>query len=385
MTDNQLILHNQAAYVLRYLSGILPNLERMIAVYYNKEKKSLSALSIEGNKRDISLLEFDEQFDYHGLESLRQSGNKQNWVAEHDLPFVEKTHSSPVQKDVFSEPDNSVLITRSRNPYDRKADLYILFFNRDATNFGPVRNGEILDTSSKNIIENLVYNTIVFAKEMHRDSLDEYEKYRHYLARLRDKLKMNSAELSLSRKEQGKFKLEFANFILNKIRHGGLVNIGFSPEAERVIEAFAGSLKEMELWIREAFDFARFSDFDPHKAMLIIEDWHFGESPGKTELQAPDEEIVEMRYYKTYSLLNRLEQAANKVVASRRKLTGAAVGQAMEQAISAPAISDALKKHRARIISLMEKYPGRWSLIRTEFKPVTNILESKGTKRKMTG
>jgi hypothetical protein len=58
-------------------------------------------------------------------------------------------------------------------------------------------------------------------------------------------------------------------------------------------------------------------------------------------------------------------------------LTGLNVGSACSTPISAPAISDALKKHRNKILTLLGLYPDRWNLIRSEFKPLINVISTK--------
>ena len=63
-------------------------------------------------------------------------------------------------------------------------------------------------------------------------------------------------------------------------------------------------------------------------------------------------------------------------MAKNMDLTSANVSNAFATPISAPAISDALKKHRNKIITLMNKYPERWDIIRRDFRPVKNILAS---------
>ena len=375
MTDNQQLIHLEAAYILQNLEGILPNLEKMVAVFYDKDKRGLSVMAGDINHPDLVTLEFSEDFDYYALTRLRNATNRSLWMEESDLPF-NKVSVHPTQKELFHETDNSILLTRLRNRYDKNSDLFILYFNRDASNFGPVRNGDILDTTAKTVIESVVYNAILFYRKQRENQIKDFTKYKTYLGRLRDKTKIIAAKQNKTTEEVKKKKLDFANYILHKINDSKKIDISFSPEAENLIVDFQGNFVQMEIWIKEAFDFAWFSDFDPNSLMLIIEDWHFKDIE-IAELPKEEDDIVEQRYYKTYSLLNKLEKAANKVVASRKKLTGAAVGQAMENAISAPAISDALKKHNKKIVSLMEKYPNRWTIIRTEFKPVLNVLESK--------
>jgi len=194
---------------------------------------------------------------------------------------------------------------------------------------------------------------------------------------MRDKAKFFESNLTENDLKFGKIKIDFANFIIKKLSDSKKIDISLSTEAERYIINFKENFELMEMWIKDAFDFAYFSDFDPTKPLIIIEDWHFKDIElVDNKSNMVKEEVQEDKYRKTYTLLNRLETAANKVVVTHQKLTGSTIGQALETPISAPAISDALKKHSKKIIILMQKYPNRWTLIRSEFKSVTNVLAS---------
>jgi len=57
------------------------------------------------------------------------------------------------------------------------------------------------------------------------------------------------------------------------------------------------------------------------------------------------------------------------------KLTGTNVGKACPVPISAPAISDALYNHKSKIINLMKTYPDKWDVIRTDFRPLKNVIK----------
>jgi hypothetical protein len=88
------------------------------------------------------------------------------------------------------------------------------------------------------------------------------------------------------------------------------------------------------------------------------------------------ESLSDSRFHRTIQLLNRLESAAKKVQANGNSLTGSAVGQAMDNPISAPAISDALKKHKNKIQTLCKDFPEEWLTIRKSFKPIMNALSA---------
>jgi hypothetical protein len=84
--------------------------------------------------------------------------------------------------------------------------------------------------------------------------------------------------------------------------------------------------------------------------------------------------LVGEKYEKTWMLLDKLENAAQEVKANNKKLIRENVGIHCPTPITAPAITDAVKKHYAKIIYLMKKYPDRWTIIRNEFRPVKKLI-----------
>ena len=72
-------------------------------------------------------------------------------------------------------------------------------------------------------------------------------------------------------------------------------------------------------------------------------------------------------------LLDNLNEAVKSVVNQKQTPTGILVGQALKKPISAPAISDALKNHRSKILTLLNQYPNRWVELIQYFKPIQNL------------
>jgi hypothetical protein len=86
---------------------------------------------------------------------------------------------------------------------------------------------------------------------------------------------------------------------------------------------------------------------------------------------------------RTRQFLNRLERSASILADNGEDLTSSAVGQTMERPISAPAISDALRKNKRRVLLLLEQNPTQWPLIRQYFKPLINIVDKEKALRQI--
>ena len=91
----------------------------------------------------------------------------------------------------------------------------------------------------------------------------------------------------------------------------------------------------------------------------------------KQELQ-----VINDRYAKTKEYLDRYEQAAEKLVEIGLNLTGNNIGAYCLPKITPAAISDNIKKHRSKIITLLHRYQEKWPIIRENYRPIKKLLDN---------
>lgn len=378
MLDSSRIYQTEASYLLQHLAHILPSLEQMLVVYQENKPKQLGILEVNEENPAPTQLNPTVLFDYYLLERLYEGKRRIQWMRSDGLPW-KKQKNQLGQQEVFGELENSVLLLRTQADKQGSSYLFLLFFNPDSTNFGPVRNDEVLNTSSKSILEQLIYRSISNAQLSYQEQQKQFALYQEYLSRLRDKTKYSASKYKQSDQSIGQMKLEFAHYTLGELSANLSSEVAFSAAAQEEIRSFEGGFKQMKTWIKDALEFAYFTDGNQKQMVLVIDDWHFKESDlNNIEEKEDSSSQIDQRYLKVFALLNRIEKAALKVASERKKLTSAAVGQAMEPPITAPAISDAFKKNQKKIIHLLEHYPDNWSLIRKEFKPLVNISTRSG-------
>jgi hypothetical protein len=374
MLDFSESYHSEANYLLHQLAALLPNLEQMLMVYPSVKHKQLQLMEINEENPVPNQLIADQVFDYYLLERLFERRRSVQWLSAKALPW-RKQRAQLGQQEVFGELENSVLLIRTSAEKNHPSYLFLFFFNPDATNFGPVRNDEVLSTSSKTILEQMIFRSIKTAQRSFLNQQKQFSLYQKYLSRLKDKTKYIASQHKKAEQATMDLKLDFAQYTLDELGKNIRTELAFSASAQELIQGFTGSFKAMKSWIAEAFEFAHFTDMQ-QQMVLVIDDWHFKETElySSEEQKEKAEQHMDQRYYKVFALLNRIEKAALKVASERKKLTSAAVGQAMEPPISAPAISDAFRKNQKKILHLLEHYPGNWGLIRRDFKPLSNII-----------
>ena len=375
--ENRNHVHSEAHYLFQQLNALLPNLERNILLYKPNKSSEYKALETNYHEGQWQESEAMNYFTLAGVEQLFGSKLRHQWLSTSSLPWRNNEHTI-AQREVFSEIENVVLLLRLRPHSNGNSYVFLLFFNPDASNFGPVLNDEVLSTASKSVIENLIFRFLIHEQKQHVAQLQQFHQFKKYLSRLKDKAKSNAAKANNLSQNSEDLRLDFAHYILKGLQEKFAIDIAFSASATNLIKSYENSFATMEYWIKQAFEFARFTDFNPENSMLIMDEWHFEESHLHQQSNSSameQESTTDQRLMKAFALMNRIEKAAHKVAAERQKLTSAAVGQAMEPPITAPAISDAFKKNKRKILKLLEQFPNHWTLIRNEFRPLVNLQD----------
>lgn len=187
------------------------------------------------------------------------------------------------------------------------------------------------------------------------------------------------AEHHSTQEKYGESLMRFANFYLQElIRENPDYHICFTEQALEKIKTYEGELNQLQSILEKAFFFVK--NLHPFQLELTIDGIHLNFEKEKIQVKHIEKIHISPQYMKTIQLLNRLENAAKNVLDKGLKLTSAHVGHACQPAITAPAISDAIKKHQHKILYLIDKYPERWELIRTSFKPIINIINKSAFK-----
>lgn len=369
-------IDNPVLYVLNNVHNILPGIEKVIAVYYCNEDlqvKAKCAVNISQETRiDELLIE-----DHIGtIEKLRKTNSFFSWGKKEDTPFEIRTKKKHVQMEVFHELENVVLILGYVNEYDKKHDLFFIYFNQDMSNFGLSGNNKPLTTENKQIVGFVLYNSIKTIIGKAKKDIDVLSAFNDNTKSIVKRYTQVKEELVKSKNNYG---LSLTDLCKAYVKEFGKANSRFnyilSDDALDKIKDYQGDITELKNIIWKALCFVNNLYFDSKKPdIYITEDYLNFENIGAGTAIRKQEVQLYDRYSKTILLLDKLEAAARNVVAKNIDLTGANVGNACSTPISAPAISDAIKKHKNKIINLLNKYPDRWKLIRSDFRPVKNVL-----------
>lgn len=376
MIEQQFIEQIEVLEYMQYSSGLVPGFEQAIGFFYHPIHKENEVAILQKGTNIIRKIAQSDSAISSEIETLRQTKFKYEWVNENQIPF-ERITKKHIQKQVFDELNHYILLMRIDSQQENSKDLLYIYFNPNASNFGLKSIDSNLSTLEKAILSSLLVKSF---ETIHNQRIRYSERYnilRNDNIRIGDQLKTiqlkHNIDINNGKQKTVKYIEECLNLASKKIH----VHLQISSEAQEYIKTYEGGIGSIAKATEQSVMMAYRSQLTPEGGILRVEAFHLRTYFDKEELVSVSvgiESIADSRYHNTIQYLNRLEEAAKKVQANGNILTGSAVGQAMEKPISAPAISDALKKNKNKIKSLVADFPNEWITIRKSFKPIRNVI-----------
>ena len=377
MINSNKLSYIDSLFLLKQASLLVPGLKKSLSFYYDAFDKKVVASVNEHPQNQITELDLEEDFDLRQIMDLRSHKQNVSWLQESELPFNLKRNQS-IQRKVFDELDNIILLLRFPNKDDGKMDLIYLFVNANTSNFGLSKASDILKTENKSIISQLIYNSFKQILAQRSSLMQQNNQLKGHYALMQKKLELQKRESHTQQQDHQKQMLNYCQYLIEKHSTNLGVHIEMGRELLEVLSNYKGSIQSLEQLITDAIQRANAINMDILSPVLSLEEWHFDnlDQDIYEAVSRPDELSPESRYLNTFKILDRYEESARKLVSNREKLTGANVGKALSTPISAAAITDAIKKHQDKINTLCKQYPNRWKIIRSEFRPLMNVLRA---------
>jgi hypothetical protein len=366
-------LKNPFIRLLENAHHFFPGLERIVAVYYDREKKDIASACVvpRVNPGLVDPVFLGENKIL--LQKSRVNKSPTAWLTRQELPYDLKAVENK-QVEVFDEQHKTVLVLRFPNKYDGLQDIMFLYFQESMNMFGVNLTSRTLSTDYKSIIGYLVYHFVLAFTRIGESDTNATQSIVDSTKSVISTLIQSNEELTRTRQYYGQSLVDLCQNYLEELQADSSRRYRLHDSAIAKIEKYAGEIKYLKTIIKKAVMFAEYLEQDSTPGLLFIHDWHLN-----AETYVPEQRKEELssypedRYTKTIYLLDRLETAAKEVVMLKKKLTGKNVGELCDRPISAAAITDALDKHKKKIIDLFEKYPDKWEIIRNDFRPVKNL------------
>ena len=356
------------------IPGILPGIEKMITVHYDANDKIIRGFLTEKKDKEHKTQPLNIEKILTTLQRYMEEKNPYDWYNRQNLPFeIEKSRSVPTMN-IFSELQNIVLLIRVPDMKQELNDLIFLYLNENPSNFGVTNSINPLTTDNKSIIAFVLSNTIKTFMNMQMNDRDTLKSFNLRTKKVIEQTESLKQELTRTKENYGISIVKLCRQIVKDLGRVHNTRYTLSNGALEKIKNYKGEIRDLENILHEAASYAGSLSLDDCREIEITE-WHilFDVSKPAEDINLQENQKTDI-YSKTISLLDKLENAALVVKSNQLKLTGTNVGQACPVSISAPAISDALYNHKSRINSLLKKFPDRWETIRSDFRPLKNVI-----------
>ena len=379
MIDQQLINQIEILDYLQHCRSLVPGFRKAYAFFYHPVYKELQSVIALSEHEQIKRLDSSSHALTNDIYAIRESKQKMDWVDESNLPFEHLAQTSIKQKEVFDEYKHHILLIKTTNSWDKKEDLLYVFFKPDASNFGLKKTDDKLTTEQKSIISSLLVRSLKIFSAQRKQFQEKNNQLRNDFQLIGNQIN----EIQIQEKiNTQKHQTQLFEYIINLLQREASklkLHLQLTSEAQSFIKNYQGPISIIEKASINSIMMANRVQGTMEGGLLKLEEYFlkpYFSSDQNIVVSHGVEAMADSRYTKTIHILNRLELAAKKVQSEGKSLNGSNVGLAMETPISAPAISDALKKHKNKIQNLCNEFPDEWKLIRTHFKPIINTLSA---------
>ena len=356
---------------------LLPGIEKISVIYWSAAGQELKALTSDrqGNIIDDHAEILRNAEGKYLLQKYRSTGKPYSWIKIEESPLIPDAGRNGAF-DLFSELQNTILILRYRNEADGKYDVLVVYLNKNLNPFGISVSDKILSTENKSVIASILYQ---YFKKIYSDT-----QHNHSILRsVRLGMESMSGEIRKLKAELGQVTLNLEEMIVNlaqqllqEFAEQHDREYSFSEEALEKLRSYRGNIRHLPAIIEQSVVFSGNMLITDSDDTIRLEAGSLSFEP----YQAEKEETtllkrIDSRESRTIQLLDKLERSAMILKSKDIPMTSVNIGRNLAQPISAPAITDALRKHKPSILQLMRKYPGKWELIREEFRPIQNLFK----------
>ena len=368
MLSSMLHIFDAKELFFRALPEIFPGIDKVVCFSKNEDEEvegcEMTLTNNHYHTKELIIDNPDAIFTFSGKETTGYS-----WLLKDKLPFEEKRELKG-QLSLFDEQQHFVLQLKIIVPTDTgsRSDIFYIYMREDESNFGISRINGVLDTTRKSLLGSMISRFIsVFYGSINAIS-SEIAKFTDVTKEI---LAQNNAVSNPSLKNWIRDWAD--NYLLSLAGTSGII-LTLSEKAldKLTMHDFYSSC----MALNNAASFAMMLHQGEHE--IEIKDTYLvinGKETVNQRNQAQSRNIPNGRVEKIMQLLDNLEQAASYLLSKGEDLTGSAVGQSMDKPITAPAITDYLKKNNKRIMNLLERYPDKWIIIRKQFRPLVNFIE----------
>jgi len=376
--DNSFNFLNQPVIsALKDAASLLPGLKQVELLFFDQNKNKLQLKRVKANEAfrvDDIIIAKEKETE---INTFMKYMKGTSWQDPLELPFS-SSYKMKKHNSIFDEIMKSVLCIGFPNSVDNTKQIFIFYFRIDASEFGPMRDDMVLETTQKIVIERLLYSSL-------KAILNNYIQNRKAMVELNNGLQglLLSKQKRINKQEKDLIKIQkemdlIIVGLLNEVNTEGFI-VNLTDGSKEILRSYLSNTSFLKTVLRKALVLAKTISFGLVSEEIILHEDYFSDlakDVNHATEPKPEHSVDEYSVStKMYRFLDSLEKASQKLGAQGVKLTSSNVGSVLEVPITAAAISDKLKNHSKKINLLLRQYPDNWTTIRYKFRPVVNIQE----------
>ena len=333
------------------LIDIFPKLDAVVLLY--KQNKQLVA---ELNHELKTLSELDKIV----VQKVRNSSLNYQWSRPEDFIFMSQ-HENIKQLELMDEYNNRLLLLHFQSSEDQLKDTIAICFPKDVVFFGLRKNLNSLTTDEKMLIGELLHKLLANEYNFNFKSNQQFALLQKYY-------ELQNGELVKNHRNNFVDYLR-SNCIQIAKKHSSL-EIQIDEDALFFLIEQNVAFDVLDDILKNSILFCQM--LSPNTALVKLNKLIIQTILLNHEYISPIQPI-QMNADRAFDILTRYEEAAEKALQNGESINGRVIAAYLVPAISPPALTEALKKHKNKISGYLNEFPDRWPLIRKSLKPIREI------------
>lgn len=363
-------IQHQFHSALEMANRILPTMQHASVFYYNENERKVLKInwSPEGHLHEEVATPVKV-----AIQKIRKDKTATGWTNVDDLVF-ESSKRKKKQYDLTDEMDNTVLVLKFISPYDGNYDLLYLYLDSSLSQFKMTSKSELLSTANKDILAKTLHNSIGFLLAQEWGNQAILKNIVDTKGQEREERKRLMQDLETIKKNYAKSILNYSLHHLDLISKEYNIKFKLAEDASQKLMTYVGDFEGLEDILKNAASAAYNLSYN-NRTQIIIDAGHLILYDYKPKEKEHTKQRLESKYAKTVLYLDRYEEASQRLLLQDKAINGKNVANYCEPSISAAAITINIRAHKENMITLLERHPERWIVLKEHFRPIQNILK----------
>lgn len=350
------------AYLIAHISNLLIGIESYAACY--KSEKGELVYIYDGDKIEVS--EADKilfQKNRTGLKSFCWS-NHINLKLNLSLEKIG-------QLELGDENNLNSIWIPLPSFFDQSNDIIAISFNKYFGLKNMQKDFSALSTGEKNILSSIIVQVLIHEYNRIKNERIEYLKMQNIYSQGQKQIAQIQDDIVFIKNRY----INAYKALVNKIKYDLELHLNrkieFTDNFILMLSSIEIHFDEFENVMTAIIDTAFNMQFQ--KSTIVIDEGYI--EAVKTKVSKQHITNNQATEDKVYNLLNRYEDAAERIVQAGLPVNGKNIAAYLIPSITPAAVSDALKKNKSRIKTHLNNEAHQWPLLRENLKPIQQIVD----------